>query len=113
MIVRGTRWVLPLAFTVLGAMVVYLRTRYAMSVYIVIFGSIVVAAYKMGMVHERPLVIVKIGLAIKSSARASAPVLNTVFIEGLLQAFAVRVRRRVRVRARLPVSACKQTPATV
>jgi hypothetical protein len=38
-------------------MIVYLRTRYAIAAYLVIFGSIIVAAYKMGMVHERPLVI--------------------------------------------------------
>jgi len=34
-----------------------MRTRYAIAVYLVIFGSIIVAAYKMGMVHERPVVI--------------------------------------------------------
>jgi hypothetical protein len=32
---------------------VFLRTRYAGAVYLVIFGSIVVTAVKMGMVHER------------------------------------------------------------
>ena len=34
-----------------------MRTRYAVAIYLVIFGSIIVAAYKMGMVHERPLVV--------------------------------------------------------
>ena len=29
-----------------------MRTRYAIAFYLVIFGSIIVAAYKMGMVHE-------------------------------------------------------------
>ena len=52
-----TAYVLAIAFTILGAMIVYLRTRYAIAVYLVIFGSIIVAAYKMGMVHERPLII--------------------------------------------------------
>jgi UDP-GlcNAc:undecaprenyl-phosphate GlcNAc-1-phosphate transferase len=52
-----TAYALAIAFTLLGAMIVYLRTRYAIAVYLVIFGSIIVAAYKMGMVHERPLVI--------------------------------------------------------
>ncbi len=52
-----TAYALAVAFTTLGAMIVYLRTRYAICIYLVIFGSIIVTAYKMGMVHERPLVI--------------------------------------------------------
>jgi hypothetical protein len=36
---------------------VLIRTRYAIALYMVIFGSLIVAAYKMGMVHERPLVV--------------------------------------------------------
>jgi UDP-GlcNAc:undecaprenyl-phosphate GlcNAc-1-phosphate transferase len=52
-----TAYGLAIIFTVLGAMIVYLRTRYAIAVYLVIFGSIIVAAYKMGMVHERPLIV--------------------------------------------------------
>jgi UDP-GlcNAc:undecaprenyl-phosphate GlcNAc-1-phosphate transferase len=52
-----TAYLLAVAFTVMGALIVYLRTRYALCAYVVIFGSIVVAAYKMGMVHERPLTI--------------------------------------------------------
>lgn len=46
-------YVLAIAFVVLGAAIVFLRTRYALMAYLVIFGSIIVAAYKMGMVHER------------------------------------------------------------
>jgi hypothetical protein len=34
-----------------------MRTRYAVAVYLVTFGSIFVAAFKMGMVHERPCVV--------------------------------------------------------
>jgi UDP-GlcNAc:undecaprenyl-phosphate GlcNAc-1-phosphate transferase len=52
-----TAYLLAIGFTVLGALIVYLRTRYALSAYLVIFGSIIVAAYKMGMVHERPVVV--------------------------------------------------------
>jgi UDP-GlcNAc:undecaprenyl-phosphate GlcNAc-1-phosphate transferase len=52
-----TAYALAIGFTILGAMIVYLRTRYALAVYLVIFGSIIVAAYKMGMVHERPAII--------------------------------------------------------
>jgi UDP-GlcNAc:undecaprenyl-phosphate/decaprenyl-phosphate GlcNAc-1-phosphate transferase len=44
---------LAISFALLGSMIVYLRTRFAGAIYLVIFGSIVVAAYKMGMVHEK------------------------------------------------------------
>ncbi len=40
-------------FALLGATIVFIRTRYAVAIYLVTFGSIIVAAYKMGMVHER------------------------------------------------------------
>lgn len=43
---------LAIMFCVLGALIAYMRTRYAVALYLVIFGSIIVAAYKMGMVHE-------------------------------------------------------------
>jgi UDP-GlcNAc:undecaprenyl-phosphate GlcNAc-1-phosphate transferase len=52
-----TAYMLAIGFTILGGLIVYLRTRYAMCAYLVIFGSIIVAAYKMGMVHERPVVV--------------------------------------------------------
>ena len=45
---------LALMFAVLGVGMVMIRTRYAIALYMVIFGSLVVAAYKMGMVHEKP-----------------------------------------------------------
>jgi UDP-GlcNAc:undecaprenyl-phosphate/decaprenyl-phosphate GlcNAc-1-phosphate transferase len=48
---------LAIGFALLGAAIVYMRTRYAVAFYLVIFGSIIVAAYKMGMVHERPKVV--------------------------------------------------------
>jgi hypothetical protein len=47
-------YALALIFAGLGAMMVYTRTRYAIAIYLVTFGSIIVAAYKIGMVHERP-----------------------------------------------------------
>ena len=50
---------LSLVFCILGAAIVFVRTRYAVGIYIVVFGSIVVAAYKMGMVHERVKSIVR------------------------------------------------------
>ena len=39
-------------FCLLGASIAFMRTRYAVAAYLVVFGFIVVAAYKMGMVHE-------------------------------------------------------------
>lgn len=50
---------LSLVFAVLGALIVYARTRYAVAIYLVVFGSLVVAAVKMGMVHERVRAVVR------------------------------------------------------
>jgi len=44
---------LSIAFVLLGAAIVFMRTRYAVGIYLIVFGSIIVAAFKMGMVHER------------------------------------------------------------
>jgi len=44
---------LAICFTLLGGAIVFMRTRYVVAAYMVIFGSIFVAAYKMGLVHER------------------------------------------------------------
>jgi len=48
---------LSIGFTLLGAMIVFVRTRYAVAIYLVTFGSIIVAAFKMGMVHEKPRIV--------------------------------------------------------
>ncbi|MFN4242862.1 MAG: glycosyltransferase family 4 protein [Tepidisphaerales bacterium] len=48
-----------LVFVALGAVIAFIRTRYAVGMYLVIFGSIIVAAYKMGMVHEKVKVLEK------------------------------------------------------
>jgi UDP-GlcNAc:undecaprenyl-phosphate GlcNAc-1-phosphate transferase len=50
-------------FATAGAMIAVTRTRYAIGFYLIIFGYIVVAAYKMGMVHERPRVVTRHDLA--------------------------------------------------
>ena len=42
---------LAVIFVICGAAIVFMRTRYAVAFYLVIFCSIIVAAYKMGMVH--------------------------------------------------------------
>jgi UDP-GlcNAc:undecaprenyl-phosphate GlcNAc-1-phosphate transferase len=46
---------LAILFGVLGTSILFMRTRYAVAFYLVIFGSLVIIAYKMGMVHERVL----------------------------------------------------------
>jgi UDP-GlcNAc:undecaprenyl-phosphate GlcNAc-1-phosphate transferase len=51
-------YALAVGFALLGVAIVFMRTRYAVAFYLVIFGSIIVAAYKMGMVHERPRVVI-------------------------------------------------------
>jgi UDP-GlcNAc:undecaprenyl-phosphate GlcNAc-1-phosphate transferase len=50
-------YALAISFALLGTAIVFVRTRYAVALYLVVFGSIIVAAYKMGMVHERARVV--------------------------------------------------------
>src|SRR5688572_24897608 len=50
-------YVIAIGFALLGSAIVFMRTRYAVAIYLVVFGSLIVAAYKMGMVHERPRVV--------------------------------------------------------
>jgi UDP-GlcNAc:undecaprenyl-phosphate GlcNAc-1-phosphate transferase len=52
-----TNYLLAIAFVAFGAVIVFMRTRYAVAFYLVLFCSIIVAAYKMGMVHERAVVV--------------------------------------------------------
>jgi len=54
---------LALFFAVAGALIAITRTRYAVALYLVIFGYIIVAAYKMGMVHEKPRVVTRSDLS--------------------------------------------------
>ncbi len=46
-------YALAIAFCFLGGLIAFMRLRYAIAFYLVIFGSIIVAAVKMGMVHEK------------------------------------------------------------
>ncbi|HWE94611.1 MAG TPA: MraY family glycosyltransferase [Tepidisphaeraceae bacterium] len=46
-------YLLAIFFGLLGTVMLFLRTRYAVAFYLVIFGPLIVAAYKMGMIHER------------------------------------------------------------
>jgi UDP-GlcNAc:undecaprenyl-phosphate GlcNAc-1-phosphate transferase len=52
-------YVLAIGFVLCGASIVFMRTRYAVGFYLVIFCSIIVAAYKMGMVHEKATVVTR------------------------------------------------------
>jgi len=65
---------LALMFGILGVAMVLIRTRYAIALYMVIFGSLVVAAYKMGMVHERPSGGPKSGLGDGGTATAASTI---------------------------------------
>jgi UDP-GlcNAc:undecaprenyl-phosphate/decaprenyl-phosphate GlcNAc-1-phosphate transferase len=42
-------------FALMGASIVLVRTRYSIAFWLIIFSYIIVAAYKMGMIHERPV----------------------------------------------------------
>lgn len=74
-------YVLTAFFVACGIMMVYLRTRYAVAFYLVLFGSIIVAAYKMGMVHERQ-VLEKAAKIDKSSSTVTHEEIGT---EGVLE----------------------------
>jgi UDP-GlcNAc:undecaprenyl-phosphate GlcNAc-1-phosphate transferase len=52
-----TSYGLAIFFTVAGGAIVVLRERYVVGFYLVLFGYIVVAAVKIGMVHEKPVVV--------------------------------------------------------
>jgi UDP-GlcNAc:undecaprenyl-phosphate GlcNAc-1-phosphate transferase len=67
-------YALAIFFAILGAAIVFMRTRYAVACYLVIFGSIIVAAYKMGMVHERTRAIALRSIGAEATLNAGAPV---------------------------------------
>lgn len=50
-------------FALMGASIVLTRTRYSIAFWLIIFSYIIVAAYKMGMIHERPSVVTPGSLA--------------------------------------------------
>jgi UDP-GlcNAc:undecaprenyl-phosphate/decaprenyl-phosphate GlcNAc-1-phosphate transferase len=71
-------YALAIAFVALGSAIVFMRTRYAAASYLVIFGWIIVAAYKMGMVHERAVVEKPRSLDLSSAATSAAVEPNAV-----------------------------------
>jgi hypothetical protein len=70
---------LSIFFALLGVSMVFMRTRYTVMIYLVTFAYLAVAAYKMGMVHERPLVVRRQDVA--SASAASAGETRTVVVE--------------------------------
>src|SRR5262249_55848504 len=50
---------LAIFFALLGGAIVFMKTRFVGAFWLMIFGFIVVAAYKMGMIHEKPRVAVR------------------------------------------------------
>jgi UDP-GlcNAc:undecaprenyl-phosphate GlcNAc-1-phosphate transferase len=72
---------LALMFMALGVGIVFVRTRYAIAFYLVIFGSIIVAAFKMGMVHERPQVGAAQGLDAPGTATSTATIERATVFE--------------------------------
>jgi UDP-GlcNAc:undecaprenyl-phosphate GlcNAc-1-phosphate transferase len=74
-------YVLSIFFVMCGAAIVFMRTRYAVAFYLWIFGSIMVAAYKMGMVHERPLVVTRRSIDRSDVVAPAAPVESGTVLE--------------------------------
>lgn len=50
---------LAIFFALLGGSIVFMKTRFVGAFWLMIFAFIIVAAYKMGMIHERPRVAVR------------------------------------------------------
>lgn len=70
-------YVLAIVFVVCGIAIVFMRTRYASMFYMVIFCSIIVAAYKMGMVHEKPSVVTRRPLGAEPISSAPPPQIDS------------------------------------
>jgi UDP-GlcNAc:undecaprenyl-phosphate GlcNAc-1-phosphate transferase len=73
-----TSYGLAIFFTLAGAAVVVIRERYAVGFYMVLFGYIVVAAVKIGMVHERTTVVERKPLELDESAKTAPIAPNSV-----------------------------------
>ncbi|HVT87789.1 MAG TPA: MraY family glycosyltransferase [Tepidisphaeraceae bacterium] len=74
-------YVLAIIFVLCGTAIVFMRTRYAGMFYMVIFCSIIVAAYKMGMVHERPAVVTRRPLDQSGSLPSPQPIESSSVLE--------------------------------
>ncbi|HYE18283.1 MAG TPA: MraY family glycosyltransferase [Tepidisphaeraceae bacterium] len=63
---------LALFFACLGGAIAFMRTRYAIAAYLMVFGYLIVAAYKMGMVHEKPRTVTRRDLSAAADGGATA-----------------------------------------
>jgi UDP-GlcNAc:undecaprenyl-phosphate GlcNAc-1-phosphate transferase len=72
---------LSIFFALLGISMVFMRTRYTVAIYLVTFGYVIVAAYKMGMVHERPRVVRRDELGAKSAGASTAVIEPATVLE--------------------------------
>ena len=63
---------LSIFFALLGVSMVFMRTRYTVAIYLVVFAYVIVAAYKMGMVHERPRVVRRNEMGTSSAGETTA-----------------------------------------
>jgi len=66
-----TSYGLAIFFTLAGGAIVVLRERYVVGFYLVLFGYIMVTAVKIGMVHERPVVVQRQPLGTGKTSAAS------------------------------------------
>lgn len=72
---------LAILFALLGVSMVFMRTRYTVGIYIVTFGYVIVAAYKMGMVHERPRVVSRQNLGAVPAGEATVTIEPATVLE--------------------------------
>jgi UDP-GlcNAc:undecaprenyl-phosphate GlcNAc-1-phosphate transferase len=64
---------LAIFFALMGASAVLVRHRYAAALWLIIFSYVVVAAYKMGMIHEKPRVVSRRNLANAAAQQEITP----------------------------------------
>jgi hypothetical protein len=72
---------LALFFAFAGGMIAVVRTRYAVAFYLIIFAYVIVAAYKMGMVHEKPRIVTRHDLSDGVKPAENAPLEPSNVIE--------------------------------
>ncbi len=76
---------LAIFFAVAGGLIAIIRTRYAIAAYLLVFGYIIVAAYKMGMVHERPRVVRRNDLTDNAAAPSESSIDSPIESAGVIE----------------------------
>jgi UDP-GlcNAc:undecaprenyl-phosphate GlcNAc-1-phosphate transferase len=72
---------LSIFFALLGVSMVFMRTRYTVAIYLVVFAYVIVAAYKMGMVHERPRIVRRNEMDASSAGETTAIIEPSTVLE--------------------------------